>query len=365
MSRSGSPPARGVLAPREAARLRVALLSHYDANRRPLPWRERADPYRTWISEVMLQQTRVETVIPYYRRWLQRFPTVDAVANASRDDVLLAWQGLGYYRRASNLHRTAGMIREREDGGWPGTYRELRKLPGVGEYTAGAIASIAFGEPVPAVDGNARRILARLFDEPTPTPAWTREVAGSLLDRTRPGDFNQALMDLGATVCTPRRPACGACPLEAWCEARAAGTVEDRPRRSARRAVPEVLLASAVVVDGDRRVLVRRRPDEGLLGGLWSFPAGSMEGGDDPVQVARAAAAGEGIELTSTQSRPLQSVRHRFTHLEATYHPVLLQGEGPRSDDRRWISLEGTPEVALPVAQQKIARAAEKVLAST
>jgi A/G-specific adenine glycosylase len=345
--------------------LRAALLGHYDANQRSLPWREQADPYRIWVSEVMLQQTRVETVIPYYRRWLERFPTVEILADASLDDVLLAWQGLGYYRRARHLHRAARMIREWGGAGLPGTYRELKELPGVGDYTAGAIASIAFGEPVPAVDGNVRRILARLFDEPTPKHAWTRRVAGALLDPTRPGDFNQALMDLGATVCTPRRPACGDCPLEAGCRARLAGTAEDRPRRSARRAVPELRFASAVVVDGARRVLVRRRPEEGLLGGLWAFPAGAMDDGDDPVTVARVAAASEGVELTAPESRSLASVRHRFTHLEATYHPVMLWGEGSGSGDQRWISLEGPPEVALPVAQQKIARAAETVLAST
>jgi A/G-specific adenine glycosylase len=364
MSRSGFSSPRSVVTPREASRLRKALLGHYDATRRRLPWRGQSDPYRTLVSEIMLQQTRVETVIPYYKRWLERFPTVRALAEASLDDVLLAWQGLGYYRRARLLHRAACLILEKSNGELPGAYRELRDLPGVGEYTAGAVASIAFGEAVPAVDGNVRRILARLFDEPEPTPAWSRSVAQALVDRIRPGDFNQALMDLGATVCSPRRPDCDACPLEGLCEAKARGTVEERPRRAPSRSVRRRSLACAVVVDSRCRALVRRRPEEGLLGGMWAFPDRAIEDGDDPVAVARRAATDAGIELASSVPRPLEALTHRFTHLEATYHPVVLRVEAGTSAEGRWIRLGAPSEVALPVAQQKIARAAEVMLTS-
>ncbi|HSM59782.1 MAG TPA: A/G-specific adenine glycosylase, partial [Longimicrobiales bacterium] len=226
--------------------LRGALLDHYDRTRRRLPWRGQTDPYRIWVSEVMLQQTRVDTVIPYYRRWMARFPDVDSLATASEDEVLLAWEGLGYYRRARHLHAGAAWVRDRHDGRVPDSVEELRRIPGVGEYTAGAVASIAFGEPAPAVDGNVRRVLARLFDEPAPTRAWLRDRAGHLVDPGRPGDWNQALMDLGAAVCTPRSPSCGACPVARWCAARAAGTQAERPAPAVRRPVPSGTFASAV-----------------------------------------------------------------------------------------------------------------------
>src|SRR5687768_12935276 len=189
---------------RDIRRMRRALLGFYDAHRRALPWREDPRPYRVWISEVMLQQTRVDAVLPYYRAWMERFPDVRALAAAPLDDVLKAWEGLGYYARARNLHKTALVVHDRMGGELPARAAELRELPGFGEYTAGAVASIAFGERVPAVDGNVRRVLARLFDEPAPSAGWLRERAAALLDRERPGDWNQALMELGATGCTPR-----------------------------------------------------------------------------------------------------------------------------------------------------------------
>src|SRR5688572_31827881 len=194
-------------------RTRRALLGFYDAHRRALPWREDPRPYRVWISEVMLQQTRVDAVVPYYRAWMERFPDVRALAAAPLDDVLKSWEGLGYYARARNLHRAALVVRDRMGGELPARASALRELPGFGEYTAGAVASIAFGEAVPAVDGNVRRVLARLYDEPEPTARWLRERAAALVDPARPGDFNQALMELGATVCRPRSPDCARCPL--------------------------------------------------------------------------------------------------------------------------------------------------------
>src|SRR5690606_12408822 len=197
---------------RRLSAIRRALLRHYDQHRRELPWRGTADPYRVWVSEIMLQQTRADVVAPYYERWLERFPTLDALADAELDDVLHAWQGLGYYARARNLHRAARMVRERHGGELPRDAAALRALPGVGAYTAGAIASIAFGEPCPAVDGNVRRVLARLFDLADAAPGTIHELAARLVPRRRAGDFNQALMDLGATVCSPRRQACGECP---------------------------------------------------------------------------------------------------------------------------------------------------------
>ena len=348
--------------------LRAALLRHYDRHRRDLPWREDTDPYRIWVSEVMLQQTRVETVIPYYRRWLERFPDVETLADADPDEVLLAWQGLGYYRRARNLHAGAAFVRERHGGRLPGSYQALKSLPGVGEYTAGAVASIAFGEAVPAVDGNVKRVLARLFDVASPGAAWLRGTAAELLDSERPGDWNQAVMDLGATVCTPRKPRCEACPVAGWCRALAAGTQEERPAAATRKEVPARTFVVAVVVDDQRRALVVRRPDGGLLGGMWAFPDMSLgeDGGGDLAGAATAVTGAlEGVSVRvgpGAWPRELPEVRHRFTHLDARYQPVLLAGEGTADEDRRWIPLSGPWPVALPVAQERIARAAEALL---
>lgn len=362
MNRSGAPDP-SILPPGVVEAVREALLGHYDRARRDLPWRHESDPYRIWVSEAMLQQTRVETVIPYYRRWLELFPDVEALAAATRDQVLLAWQGLGYYRRAAHLHEGARVVRERHGGRVPDTLEALRELPGVGAYTAGAVASIAFGRAVPAVDGNAKRVLARLFDEPAPTAAWLRRRAGALVDPARPGDWNQALMELGATVCTSRAPACSDCPLSPWCAARNAGTQEERPARVRRAAVPVATMAVAVVIDDGGRALLVRRPESGLLGGMWAFPDAPLDGATTPdegvVAASRAAAEKAGATLVERRTaRMLPVVRHRFTHLEARYHPVLLAGSGPDHENRRWVALERRGQVALPVAQEKIARAA-------
>lgn len=350
--------------------LRRALLAHYDAARRDLPWRREEDPYRIWVSEVMLQQTRVETVIPYYRRWLERFPDVEALAAAASDEVLLAWQGLGYYRRARALHAGARVVRERHGGVVPSDVHALRTLPGVGAYTAAAVASIAFGEVVGVVDGNVRRVLSRLADRARPTHRWLEDAAQELVDPERPGDWNQALMELGATVCRPRGPRCGECPLGAWCEARAAGTQEERPAPAVRKAVPAEERVVAVVVDAEGRGLVVRRPEEGLLAGMWAFPDApwSPDGGDGLAGAAREAARGAGVTAARVRGGAragrvpgpllLAPVLHRFTHLTVTYHPVVLAGRAEETDDRRWIPLKGPWPVALPVAQQKMARAA-------
>ncbi|HET6342523.1 MAG TPA: A/G-specific adenine glycosylase, partial [Gemmatimonadota bacterium] len=261
--------------------VRRRLLDHYDRHGRDLPWRGETDPYRIWVSEVILQQTRVETAIPFYRRWMERFPTLEALAGADSEAVMAAWSGLGYYRRARHLHRAALMVRDRLDGVLPSKADDLRKLPGIGAYTAGAVASIAFGRREPAVDGNARRVLSRLFDLERPSGAALARLAGALVPADRPGDFNQALMDLGATVCLPRVPRCTACPLETLCLARRRDTVPERPAPRQRREIPEFAVGVAVISSPRGQVLLARRPDEGLLGGTWEFPgalAGRREG---------------------------------------------------------------------------------------
>ncbi len=348
------------------------------------------------VSEFMLQQTRVETVEPYYARWLGKFPDWDALAAATLDDVLVAWKGLGYYSRARNLHRTARAVRERHGGELPSDPAALRALPGVGEYTAGAVASIAFGAPAPAVDGNVRRVLARLLDLARPTPAQLRREAARLVDPARPGDHNEAMMELGATICTPRAPRCEQCPVGVWCAALARGTVAERPAPRRRRPVPRVDYATLVAVDRAGRMLLAKRPDSGLLAGMWEFPSAPVRE-PDPAAVAKSAlerlgalglgavglgAVGLGAVGAGALGAPdrrtalLPSVRHAFTHLRATYHPVIVASEPlgdrvparplARSNDQAgdpapqhvWVGPAQVDEHALPVAQQKIARLA-------
>ncbi|MDH5588595.1 MAG: A/G-specific adenine glycosylase, partial [Gemmatimonadota bacterium] len=345
----------GDLPPKVLATLRESLLAHYDRSARDLPWRRLTDPYPVWVSEVMLQQTRVETVTDYYRRWMARFPDVETLADAELDEVLLQWQGLGYYTRARNLHGAARVIRERFGGEVPGTVDELRSLPGVGEYTAGAVASIAFGLPVPVVDGNVNRVLCRLVDVPRLTPARARSLAKTLVHQDRPGDWNQAVMELGATVCTPRSPSCDVCPVASWCGARASGRQGEHPAPARRARVEPRLYAVMVAADAAGSLLVRRQDDPGLLQGLWAFPA---------VEVAHASIVEESAECLadrwaepgvfvrrSRRALRLPPVRHRFTHIDATYHPVLVEvsrpsGQDARGEDVRWIDPCGPVGVA-------------------
>ncbi len=375
--------------PAEAASFRRALLAHYDGGRRALPWRAGRTPYRVMVSEFMLQQTRAETVVPYYERWLRRFPDWESLAGATEDEVLREWKGLGYYARARNLHHTARTVRDRFGGHLPPDPAALRALPGVGDYTAGAVASIAFGIAVPAVDGNTRRVLARLLDIAAPSPAQLRREAARLLDPARPGDFNEAMMELGATLCTPRAPRCGECPVARWCRARAAGTVEERPAPRTRRPVPRVEYATAVLVDAAGRTLLVRRPPQGLLANMWEFPAVRLGAGGAGGAAARpageaivAAARGVASEHASAHAPgdPLPPVRHAFTHLRATYYPIILPGgpktlpggpktlpggpqtpsggpqtpSGTGSPPAAWVHHTRLGEWALPVAQQKI-----------
>ena len=358
---------------------RRALLDHFDRTCRALPWRSERTPYRVMVSEFMLQQTRVDTVIPYYERWVRRFPGWDALAGAEEEEVLRAWTGLGYYRRARNLHRTARVVRERFGGELPEDSEALKRLPGVGEYTAGAVASIAFGRVVPAVDGNVKRVLCRLFDMEAPPAGRLRDVAAGLVDPERPGDFNEAMMELGATVCTPRSPGCGGCPVRGWCRARAVGTVAERPARRPRKRVPHMAYVTAVVVGRLPEgivTLLRKRPDSGLLAGMWEFPSLELAG-DEKTGDARIASAAirllKDLTLAAHPTTPLHPVRHAFTHLHATYHPVICLSHpapplppptndhaanpagAPAADHHTWVPLSALGDQPLPVAQRKIA----------
>ncbi|MBX6362870.1 MAG: A/G-specific adenine glycosylase [Gemmatimonadetes bacterium] len=367
-----------------AAPLATALLRRYDRHRRDLPWRQDADPYRIWVSEVMLQQTRVETVLPYYARWLKRFPTVAALADAPLDDVLKSWEGLGYYARARNLHRAARLVQERHGGSLPDDPEALRALPGFGEYTTGAVASIAYGRRLPAVDGNVRRVLSRLYDLPAPTAAELRETAAALVPADRPGDFNQALMELGATICTPRSPRCAECPVAEFCLALARGTVAERPGRKRVGALPLEIVGTAVVRDAAGRLLLVRRPATGLLGGLWEFP-GAVVGPDEAPEAAarRAALAAGAVLAPDAAATAIGVVEHTFSHKRVAYRAFAFRGAGAAAADaaepsgagvapgdpvqgggrhpatgRTWADETALAELALPVAQRKLARLA-------
>jgi A/G-specific adenine glycosylase len=295
----------------------MELLSWFDRHRRDLPWRRTQDPYAILVSEVMLQQTRVETVVRYFTRFLARFPDVATLAASELDDVLASWAGLGYYRRARLLKRTAEALVAEYDGRFPRTANDLQRLPGIGPYTAGAIASIAFGERAPLVDGNVARVLCR-FDRiagdwrerAVSKQLWSR--AAELVPATRPGDFNQALMELGATVCTPRNPRCGECPIAARCEARKADEVDSFPTPRKRREPIAVRLAACIVREG-ARIGVLRRAENQRMAGLYDVPAVELDAADDAAAaLRREIAARFGIEISVPAL--VGRARHTITH---------------------------------------------------
>lgn len=358
---------------------RKTLLEFFEQRQRDLPWRDAPwrdtpTPYGTLVSEIMLQQTRVETVVPYYLRWMERFPDLEALAAADEEDVLRMWQGLGYYSRARNLLKAAREVVNLHDGELPRSWASLQGLPGVGPYTAGAVASIAFGKPEPAVDGNVRRVLARLMDEAAPTRGTLETWARDLVDPHRPGDFNQALMELGAMVCTPRAPSCGGCPVSHHCRALAHGTVEGRPAPKARRTVPRLVEVVAVVVRmpigevTEPGMLLLRRPDTGLLARMWGCPGRTLTEGDEPLQVAtelareclfgEVADRSDGGEIDPRAPTKLPSVEHVFSHRRVTYRPYafVVDSSGLPRDraNLRWSPVSALDQVPLPVAQLRI-----------
>jgi len=341
-----------------------ALLSWYDRHHRRLPWRmppdmirsgRRPDPYRVWLSEIMLQQTTVGAVKPYFEKFLERWPTVEALAAAETDDVMKAWAGLGYYSRARNLKKCAEAVAERHGGRFPDTEEALKGLPGIGDYTAAAIAAIAFNRTAAVVDGNVERVVTRLRAIETPLPAAKpeiRAVVETLLPEARPGDFAQAMMDLGATICTPRRPSCILCPVAEHCVARALNAQERFPLKAAKADRPLRQGAAFVAARADGAVLLRRRPEKGLLGGMTEVPTSAWtarQDGDSTVAAAPFAGSWKKCGV----------VTHVFTHFALNLSVFLAEVSGGEAPAGHWWSApEDLRGEALPTVMKKAIEAA-------
>ncbi len=340
--------------------LQQALLSWFRTNARDLPWRHARTPYRVWVAEIMLQQTQVETVRPYYERFMGRFPTLEALAQARLEDVLQLWEGLGYYRRAQALHRAAQLIMDRHGGALPADLQALRRLPGIGSYTAGAIASLAFGIAAPAVDGNVRRVLARLLAQAEMDSAAAEEAVRLLLPPTEAGAFNEALMELGALICRPREARCAACPWQSFCQAAASGQPEAYPQARRAPSLPHYDVVAAVTQREDGRFLVAQRPLHAMLGGLWEFPGGKCEAGESlPAALQRELR--EELDIEVAVGERLVVVPHAYTHFRITLHAFrcqLVRGE-PRClacADWRWATLDELHTLPMAVTDRRIVR---------
>lgn len=346
----------------ESPKLVSALLRWYDQHRRDLPFRRTTDPYAIWVSEVMLQQTQVRTVLPYYERWMRRFPDVQALAAADEDQVLHAFQGLGYYSRARSLLRAAREVTSRFGGTLPETSLGLRSLPGIGGYTAAAIASIAFGERVAVIDGNVTRVLCRLFGlrgNPTKTPLKRTlvERATRMIPAERAGDFNQALMELGATLCTPRAPRCSSCPLARDCQARKSGSPEALPEIAERPAPTRLTMAASLVFHAGRVAILQQDRAAPWWPGMWQFPSVGL----DPKETEPTAAQRAGRELLGLEVQvgaTLAVIEHRVTRYQirlVAYRCVRLSTMRRRPENVRWQRLAELSEFAMPSAHRRLA----------
>ena len=361
----------GRVEPRHHAAFREELPDWFERARRPMPWREtgpdgRRDPYRVWLSEVMLQQTRVDQARPYFERFAAAFPTVEALAAADLDDVLRLWEGLGYYSRARNLHRAARRVVEEFGGVVPDTEAAIRSLPGVGAYTAAAVLSLAYGVPLAVLDGNVIRVLARVFAvEDDVSSARTRRrlqhLADALLDPDAPGRSNEAVMEPGATVCTPKAPDCPRCPLRAVCAAFASGEPERYPVSKKKVPVPHHDVAVGVIEDEAGRVLVQQRPTDAMLGGLWEFPGGKAEPGEPLADVCRRELREElGVEVEV--GRPVARIAHAYSHFKITLHAFrcrIVAGEPVHhtAQPMRWVAVEDLGGLAFPRASRRLIEA--------
>lgn len=333
------------------------LLRWFAAAMRPLPWRENYEPYSVWISEIMLQQTQMERGVRYFNAWMARFPTLRSVAEADESDILSAWEGLGYYSRARNLHTAAKQVMEKHGGEFPQSVDAIRRLPGVGEYTAGAIASIAYNQPEPAVDANVMRIFARLCDIEAPpsdkaAKAFITDMVASLMPVDAPRLFNQALMEFGALVCG-KKPQCEACPTQSFCEAYRQGTVSIRPDKKRVAAYTTLEMTAAIIVHRDR-VFIRQRPQGGLWGGLWEFPGGQLNPGESPDQAA-CRHVREALGVGDPVCQAIAVVRHGYTTNRVTMHGYLCElADRDFVPPEMWVTRDDLSRYAFPAGHRKL-----------
>lgn len=361
------------------------LVAWHAVHQRDLPWRlvpagERA-AYAVWISEIMLQQTRVETVVDYFTRWMVRFPTIEALAAADQQDVLKAWEGLGYYARARNLHKAAQQLVAEYGGVVPSDRKTLLRLPGVGDYTVGAILSIAFNQPEPILDGNVKRVLSRLDDIAQPitetdTINLLWQLARAIVEAAPVGDAgacNEALMELGALICTPANPRCLICPLQELCRAAANGTQGERPVIPPKKRTPHYDVAAGIIWQGEpyqSKMLIAQRPPEGMLGGLWEFPGGKLEAIDAGLRACLRREIEEELAIQIEVGEQLTTVRHAYTHFRITlhaFHARHLSGD-PQAlgvADWRWVTLDDLAAFPFPVTDRKIIAALQQGVGQT
>ena len=340
--------------------LATRLLRWYKKEGRDLPWRRTSDPYAIWVSEIMLQQTQVATVIPYYERFMAAFPTVSDLAHAPLGTVLKVWEGLGYYARARNLRKAARIISDQYQGIMPEDIGALASLPGIGRSTAGAIVSIAYGKKAPILDGNVRRVLCRLFairKNPSLAPVQKKlwGLSEGLVPGKDPRSFNQALMDLGAMVCTPKEPVCPSCCLSPLCLAYQKGIQKSLPIKSPGKKIPHYHVAVGVIWKG-KKVLITQRPLEGLLGGLWEFPGGKLKEGEPPA-IAVAREIQEELKIAVSVENLIGIVRHAYSHFRITLHAFhcRYRDGAPRTlNPYRWVSPGELDRFAFPAANRKI-----------
>jgi A/G-specific adenine glycosylase len=362
-------PGLPVFPDRAIVQLRRSLLEWYGQAGRDLPWRRNPSPYRIWISEIMLQQTQVKTVIPYYENWLRLFPDLPTLAAADLQSVLKAWQGLGYYARARNLHKAARMIVEQHGGEFPSDVEAVLALPGIGRSTAGGILSAAFDRPIPILDGNVKRVLARLVALPVPPAkaiALLWQLSERLLDPQHPRNFNQALMDLGATLCTPKNPACLLCPWRLSCSAYNLGKQSELPMSEIRSPLPHKQIGVAVIWNDRQQILIDRRREQGLLGGLWEFPGGKIEPGETVTACIKREIQEElGIEIEVGEH--FLDLDHAYTHFRVTLHVhhcrhISGEPQAIECDEVRWVGVDELEQFPFPKANTTIIEALQKRL---
>lgn len=348
----------------KAVRIREKLLPWFDMHQRDLPWRRATSPYAVWVSEIMLQQTRVNAVIPYYLRWMERFPDLPALAAAPEEELLKFWEGMGYYSRVKNMHKTARILVRDFEGAFPVDHAALLGLPGIGSYTAGAVMSIAFHRDYPAIDGNVERVFARLFDIGVPPKeksarAFIRQAAQAMIPPGEAGRCNQAIMDLGAMICLPRNPVCPECPVLGLCESRRKGLAHERPVSSGRKPAERISVAIGVLVR-EGRVFIQKRSGTGLLPNLWEFPGGKIVEGESPEQ-ALLREFREELEIEILGIEKIAMIRHSYTTFRVSLHAFLCEPANPGLEpvlraavEARWVTPAELDRYAFPAANRKL-----------